>query len=118
MRSLAVCTLLISLIASNAFARTESVDANVIRVLVSDEERWGGCMILINKSITDQGLDCGLYPWVSFSCSGDFNTKQAAGNMLDSAKMALALDMKLRLEITDTQKHNGACVAKRVDVFR
>jgi len=110
--------LLLLFFASEISARTDNIiGTKPLRVLIADENRWGGCMILLDKSISATGLDCPS-PWVSFSCGGDFNSQQVAGNMLDSAKMALALDMRLRIEVTDEEKHNGACVAKRVDVYR
>ncbi|MFK8020930.1 MAG: hypothetical protein AB8B86_14265 [Pseudomonadales bacterium] len=110
--------LLLLFFASSTFARTDKIgDVKPLRVLIADDNRWGGCMVLLDKSISATGLDCPS-SWVSFSCTGDFNSQQVAGNMLDSAKMALALDIRLWLQITDEEKHNGACVAKRVDVYR
>ena len=56
--------------------------------------------------------------WISFSCSGDFNTKTAASRMLDSANLALVTGKSMMLKLNEAQKHNGYCVANEVRIDR
>lgn len=90
-------------------------DATIRQTMV-DSVYFGGCMILIDKSISDSGLNC-PGGWVSFSCSGDFNTKDFAYRKLDSAQMAMALGKRVNLYVDDTKKHNNYCFARRIDVL-
>ena len=103
--------------ASVGFAATAYVQGNVTRTLTADQDRWGGCMIVIDQVLADHGLDCPSQ-WVSFSCTGTFTSKDIAYRMFDSAQMAYALGKKVSIEVNDTKKHNGYCYASRVDVFQ
>jgi len=102
---------------STTYAATAYVIASVERTLVADQDRWGGCMILIDKQLSDYGLNCPSR-WVTFSCSGTFTTKDVAYRLFDSAQMAAALGRKVQLEVDDTRKHNGYCFGSRVDVLQ
>ena len=91
-------------------------NAEIERTLVSDEGRFGGCMVRLNKELADFGLNCPS-SWVSFSCSGEFTTKDVAHRMFDSAQMAFALGYRVTVLVDDTKLHNGYCYANRIDVF-
>ena len=101
---------------SASSATTVYVTASVERTLIADQDRWGGCMILLDKQPSDYGLDCPSR-WVSFSCNGTFTTKDVAYRMFDSAQMAAALGKRLVVEVDVTRKHNGYCYGSRVDVL-
>lgn len=93
------------------------ISGNIERTLVT-EGAFGGCMALLDKTIrTETGLDCESR-WVSFSCTGEFASKDIAYKMFDSAQMAMVLEYPVRLIIDDSRKHNGYCFAKRVEVFK
>jgi len=92
------------------------VTGAVQRTLVADQGRWGGCMMVIDKTLTDYGLDCPSQ-WLSFSCSGVFAAKDVAYRMFDSAQMAYALGKDVLVTVDDTKKHNGYCYANRIDVL-
>jgi hypothetical protein len=102
--------------ASPGFAASAHIPGSVIRTLIADQGRWGGCMILIDQTLSDYGLDC-PQRWVSLSCDGTFTTKDIAYRMFDSAQMAYALGKRVFLQVEDTKKHNGYCYASRVDVL-
>jgi hypothetical protein len=102
--------------ASPGFAASAHIQGNVLKTLIADQDRWGGCMILIDQKLSDHGLDC-PQQWVSFSCNGTYTTKDVAYRMFDSAQMAYALGKRVFLQVVDTKKHNGYCYASRVDVL-
>jgi hypothetical protein len=96
-------------------AQTATVSSNITRTLVADDNRWGGCMVLLDIPLADAGLNC-PGRWVSFSCSGTFTTKDVAFRMFDSAQMAYSLGHAVDVFVDDTKKHNGYCYANRIDV--
>jgi len=98
-------------------AATRFVNGNVVRTLVADQERFGGCMAKLDRALSDYFLDC-PGSWVSFSCSGVFTTKDIAYRMFDSAQMAFALGRSVNVQVDDTKKHNGHCYAQRIDVLQ
>jgi hypothetical protein len=96
--------------ASVSYAASVIIEAEVVKTLVADQDRWGGCMIRIDHNLSEDGLNCPA-AWVSFSCSGTFTTKDIAYRMFDSAQMAFALGKKVKIHVDDTKKHNGYCYA-------
>ena len=100
------------------FAAKGSVKTTIQRTFISNPSVFGGCMADIGRRVSAAlpELDCDSY-WVTFSCSGDFNSKDIAYKMYDSALMSVALGTELLLWIDDSKKHNGHCYAERVDVL-
>ena len=98
-------------------ATTAVVVTTINRTLVADNGRWGGCMVLLKKTLADAGLSCPSR-WVSFSCDGVFTTKDVAYRMFDSAQMAYTLGQRVIVWVDDTKKHNGYCYANRIDVLK
>ena len=103
--------------ASSALADTASVqEAAVERTLVADQGRFGSCMALLDKELADYGLNCPSR-WVSFSCSGEFASKDVAYRMFDSAQLAFALGHQVTVRVDDTKKHDGYCYAYMIYVL-
>ena len=101
-----------------ASAMTATFDAKVRRTLASDEEKFGGCMVLLDVSPLEQGLNCNPgNNWVTFSCSGEHVSKSSALRMFDSAQMAFVMDRTVRVTVDDSRKHNGWCLVERIDVL-
>ena len=94
-----------------------SFDAEVERTLTAAGGIWGGCMVLTNVTLANEGLNCPSR-WVTFSCSGVYAAKDIAYRMFDSGQMAMATGKSVRLYVTDQKKHNGFCYAFRIDVYR
>lgn len=117
MKAKIVLCLLLAAITPASHATVVFVNASVVRTLVADEDRFGGCMAKLDKVLASFGLDC-PGTWVSFSCSGTFTPKDNAYRMFDSAQMALALGKTVAVQVDDTKKHNGNCYARRIDVLR
>ena len=99
-----------------AVATTADFKAKITRTLASDENVFGGCMVLLNKSPVSEGLDC-TGSWVTFSCSGEHLSKSSALRMFDSAQMAFLMDRTVHVEVDDTRKHNQRCLVTRIDVL-
>ena len=114
MKRLAAAMLLVGCV-TPALADIAWVTGSTIHRTLIQENAYGGCMILVDQTIADAGLNCPSR-WVSLSCDGTFSSKANAQNMLDSAQMAFALNKKVHLKIDDSKKHNGYCVAIRFDV--
>ena len=99
-----------------ALATTAVFSAKITRTLASDENVFGGCMVLLDKSPVSEGLDC-TGSWVTFSCSGEHVSKSSALRMFDSAQMAFLMDRTVRVTVDDTRKHNTRCLVTRIDVL-
>ena len=115
-RLILLCTVLIMLAAPAVHATTAMLTGKVVRTLVADNGRWGGCMVFLDVNISTKLPSCPSR-WVTFSCSGTFTTKDVASRMLDSAQMAKALGRTVRIQVDDTKKHNGYCYGSRIDVL-
>ena len=100
---------------SAAMAATARFDTTVQRVM-SDADAFGGCMVYVETRLRDVGLDCPSR-WVSFSCSGDFASRADANRNFDIAQLALVTGATIRISVDDTQRHNGYCVSRRIDLY-
>ena len=96
---------------------TAEVVAEVRRTLTVADERFGGCMVALSVSPSDEGLDCPTSKWVTFSCSGTHTSKSNALRMYDSAQLAFVTGREVRVWVDDTRKHNGHCFVSRLDVM-
>ena len=87
----------------------------VTRNLV-DNAYFGGCMVAVNPSPRTilPGCEDG---WVSFSCSGDFNSKSEGNLKFQNAQLAMVTGKQVALLVDDSKKHNGYCWARRIDVI-
>ena len=90
------------------------LDATVERTLV-ENDAFGLCMALIAPGPETVLPSCGS-GWVTFSCSGDFNSKSAGNLKFQTAQLALLTDEEIGLWIDDARKHNGYCFAQRIDL--
>ncbi|HEB94600.1 MAG TPA: hypothetical protein ENI94_14330 [Gammaproteobacteria bacterium] len=90
-------------------------DAKVTTTL-SEAGSYGDCMIYVNKPISDSLSGCPS--WVTFSCDGTYNSKDAGQRKFESAQLALALGYRVQLFVDNTKKHNGYCYAQRIDIYK
>ena len=67
-------------------------------------------MVKLEVDLPSKGLNCPS-PYVSFSCSGDFNSKDIAFHMFETAQLAQATGMEIAVYVDDTKKHGGNCYA-------
>lgn len=92
-------------------------DVEVRRTLTVADDRFGGCMVALSVSPSEEGLDCPTTKWVTFSCTGTHTSKSNALRMYDSAQLAFVTGRKVRVDVDDTKKHNGHCFVSRIDVM-
>ncbi len=107
---------LLALTNSSAYAAKAGIFAKVTTILL-DDVNFGGCMAALDSAPSGTGLDC-ADPWVSFSCTGDFNSRSQGDRKLAAAQLALVTQTTFYVVIDDTKKHNGYCFAERADNFR
>ena len=100
-----------------AQAATEEIVAEVRRTLTVADDRFGGCMVALSVSPSEEGLDCPTSKWVTFSCTGTHTSKSNALRMYDSAQLAFVTGREVRVWVDDTKKHNGHCFVSRIDVM-
>lgn len=111
-----ISTVFLLSLSSSVFAATSYVETRVDKLLIGEPTLFGGCMAQMENRIDSTGLNC-PGKWVSFSCSGDFHTKDLAYKLYDAAQMSLALGNLMRVYVDDTKKHNGYCVAFRIEAL-
>jgi hypothetical protein len=117
--SMSVMVMAVALMLSvpvQGFAAEGRVTANVDRVLISDNDLWGGCMAALSVSPQSVLGSCGP-TWVTFSCSGHFTDRVRAYRMLDQAQLAFATGARVAVWFEDDRRHNGYCFVNRLDIL-
>ena len=109
--------LLVAALALPLQAATMNIKATIGKTLTTTDDRFGGCMVWLSVSPSDEGMDCPTGNWVTFSCSGEHASKSSALRMFDSAQMAFALNKNVIVTVDDEKKHNNWCFASRIDVL-
>jgi len=111
-------------IAAVAMMGAGMVSAEIVRIdgakvtqTLSEAGAYGDCMVLINKSISDVITSC-PNGWVTFSCDGTYNSKDAGQRKFESAQLAMALGYRINLFVDNVKKHNGYCYARRIDIYK
>lgn len=112
-----LCAAALLATAGPAPATSGFVQAKVNRVLVTSDNRFGGCMATLSISPHTEVASCAP-GWVTFSCSGHFTDEVRSYRMLDQAQLALATGKTIAVWFQDDKKHNGYCFANRIDVLR
>ena len=97
--------------------RTASVRTHVVRTLATTTRHHGGCMAELDISLAETGLDC-PGGWIAFSCDGTHAPRASASKMFRDAQLAFGFSWPVLVSLTDHRKHNGHCVADRIDVFK
>ena len=100
-------------ISGSALAATGVLVANVTQVLV-DDANYGGCMVRLDTSPTTIVAGC-AESFLTLDCTGDFTSKSKAQRKLDSANLSLVTGKRMAVYFTDASKHNGYCLATRID---
>jgi hypothetical protein len=92
--------------------------SSVVSVTEMHESPNGDCMVKLSKPVGG-GLNCST-EWVSFSCTGNFNSKDVAYHKFDLARDAfLNNDYVLTLGIDDARKEqNKYCFVESVTLSK
>jgi len=88
------------------------VVGKIKRTLV--DHYYGGAMIYLDRAI---GNGCPSR-WVSLDTKGRYWNKEDGKNKFSSALSAFAMDKRVAVYIYSHQKHNGYCVARRIDILK
>jgi hypothetical protein len=76
--------------------------AKILKMISTSDGQYGGCMIQLDKNVNKANPSCRLYNnWVSLDCDGNFNPKSGALANWSSAQMAFALDLTVRVNVSD-----------------
>ena len=111
----AASTLVVLFSAPLLHAATASVEGNVVRVLVTGDGRFGGCMAALDVAPANAGLDCAGH-WVTFSCTGEHAEKENANRMFESLRVAVVAEKSVEMWVTDEKKHGQYCHASRMKI--
>lgn len=103
--------------AGNAWGERAYIQANVERLLTITSGTFGGCMAQLDTSIASAGLDC-RSNWITFSCTGEFASRQDAKINFEMVQLAFAMGKEIRVLADDDRKHNDYCFSNRVDVLQ
>jgi hypothetical protein len=112
------CLAALALLAATGAQATDSnLKTTVNSVLIYSDATFGGCMAALAISPTTKLPGCGA-SWVTFDCANALGTTDTvrAYRMLDQAQLAYALKKNVYVAFTDSQKVNGYCFAKRIDL--
>jgi len=105
-------------IALPATAATKKLFVNVDRVIVTDSDKYGGCLMAPLGGMNTSGTTC-LGKFASLDCAnvtgGDGASKADGQRRLDVAMLARITGEKVAIVLNDAKKVNGYCVAERVD---
>ena len=115
MKKLILSTVLLAL-SSHAYSDTAWIMGASIDRMLNQSDAYGECMVYVDKTIADEGLNCPS-KWVALSCDGTFNNRDVAARMYDAAMMAMAMEKKVNVRVDDSKKQGGYCVAKRIDLL-
>jgi len=85
---------------------------SVDRIMVTDDEQFGGCMIKPSIDISER-IDC-MPQWVTLDCSGKVSSKSAGLRKYDLVLLTQIQDQELSALITNEKKVNGWCLAERI----
>lgn len=101
-----------------ASAAVVGFQATITRTLATADDNFGGCMVALSVSPSDEGLMCPVdRKWVTLSCSGTHTTKANALRMLDSAQLAFVTGRPVQVWVNDAKTHNDYCFVERIDVL-
>ena len=113
MRIVKALFLLLIILTSPVKAVESASNIGITRLLV-DAEKFGHCMALFRGLNTAGGCK---NSWLSFDCAGQFVSKEAARRHYEVAQMAIALGKQVSVFYEPTERHNGYCVVKRIDLL-
>ena len=109
-------TAIFAFMINDVFATNGVGNGYVQQVMKRSDGGFGGCMAFVTAAPAGvnggAAPECGTFPgWITFSCTGDFNTKSEGQAAFDLANLALVTGNTLQYYVSDTQKHNGKCFA-------
>ena len=86
--------------------------AKVTRLVYRGDGEFGNCMAEVSR--VPAGLTCagsGIAGFVTFDCTGNFDSKSAGESRFAMAQLAFVADKAVQIYATDDRTHNGYCYA-------
>ena len=83
-----------------------------VKTVLATDENYGNCMVELTGYSAPSGCKA---TWISLDCTNDFIKRSTSSNFLDAVNMAAALNNTVKVWVNNQQRHNGWCVANRVD---
>ena len=103
-----IALLVLSFLASASYSATEWATGKVTSIYL-DPNNYGMCIVKLD-AFTSSTIGCPT-SWISFSCSGDFNSKYTANKFMELAQISYVSSTNMSLKIDSNKKHNGYCTA-------
>jgi hypothetical protein len=95
-------------------ASAHRTDWTTVQRLLTVENELGGCMARLAVDMRQvSGNECG--EWVSFSCTHELLDADTSNRLWDSIQLAYVMKKAIRVQVDPNRKHNGHCVARRID---
>ena len=107
--------LFLAVIASGQVLGDTAYFTTTVTKILLQEGLYGDCMAEVNPGPETALPNCASY-WVTFSCSGDFNSKSEGELKFQSAQLAMLSGKPVKVTLDDSKKHNGYCFVRRIDV--
>ena len=75
---------------------------------------YGKCMLNISVIL---GNGCPS-SWISLDCEGKYTDKGDGDRLLQVALIAQTMNKKISVQVDNSKKHNGYCIARRIDIMK
>jgi hypothetical protein len=111
-----ICVVAVGVSSATAAAAVQPVNTKVKQVLLHNDGTFGNCAVALTNG-PETVLPACRAGWVSLSCDGTYLAKDTSGRFLELTQIALLMNRTMKVYIDDTMRHNGMCVAVRVDLF-
>ena len=107
-----ILLLLMFFISMNASATLFWATGKIDRTLA--DTSYGGCMVHLDVIIAN---GCPANGWVSLDCKNTYYPAGEGDRKFNTALAAAIAGKTVSVYINNTQKHDGYCVAKRIDII-
>ena len=84
--------------------------------VVSDNVAYGGCMVKVSPAPSSLWSQC-AGDYLSFSCSGVFNSKSDAASLLSTAQLAYVMNKQVIITVENGNLHNTFCTAHTMQLI-
>ncbi len=98
-------------VSADLFYRTGTIE----KVLTSEPDIYGGCMVKLDINIEN---GCPASGWVSLDCANTYYSDAGSKRKYATALTALAANKMVSVKVDNMKKHGGYCVALRVDILK
>lgn len=98
-----------------ALADTASIRGPVLRLLTAEED-FGGCMVLLEGADPASELPECRANWVTLDCNNNYLSANTSKRLFEQIQISYALGKEAIVYVDDARRVNGYCLAYRVDL--